>query len=436
MTVWEPILSGGPAEQAFDAAEAIAADIAYPMVNTWKLFGEREAPHSLGFGGAGIALFFWYFSNVFQNSEHARTAFHFLSDALVAANQEWMAPGLIRGISGVYWACEHINRHLGFVRLETKNEDQNFKFANWCEKASTAAALTDGIGGLCLYAAEGMPDKAAESLMHIVAASIERMSELVPPGIAWKASEQAEVDIQSVVPGFRLNRKAFPLNVGYGLAGIVGSLLSSYSNGVAQERTKQLVENAISCLLSQKRPPGPWQLFPAGIGIDLPAMPSGWYVGDLGIAIVLFNASRVLGRDDWRATALEIAQSEAEKRERYARINSEDYTLSTGAAGHAHLFNRLFHATGEELFADAARFWYGQALACRRPGTGTGGFLFHGLDFQGFLSGASGLGLALLGAISSVAPGWDRALVSSHSYAVDHRSERSHPTSNSISELK
>src|SRR5260370_14041791 len=104
-----------------------------------------------------------------------------------------------------------------------------------------------------------MPDKAAESLMHIVAASIERMSELVPPGIAWKASEQAEVDIQSVVPGFRLNRKAFPLNVGYGLAGIVGSLLSSYSHCVAQERTKQLVANAISYLLSPKQPPGPWQ---------------------------------------------------------------------------------------------------------------------------------------------------------------------------------
>ncbi len=80
--------------------------------------------------------------------------------------------------------------------------------------------------------------------------------------------------------------------------------------------------------------------------------------------------------------------------------------LRQGAAGIAHLCNRLFQATGEEPFADAARTGFGRVLETRRRDEGIGGFKAD----PGFLNGAAGLGLALLAAISSQEPAWDRLL--------------------------
>jgi lantibiotic modifying enzyme len=80
--------------------------------------------------------------------------------------------------------------------------------------------------------------------------------------------------------------------------------------------------------------------------------------------------------------------------------------LRQGAAGIAHLCNRLFQATGEEPFANAARAGFGRVLETRRRDEGIGGFKVD----PGFLNGAAGIGLALLAAISSHEPAWDRLL--------------------------
>jgi hypothetical protein len=98
-----------------------------------------------------------------------------------------------------------------------------------------------------------------------------------------------------------------------------------------------------------------------------------------------------------------------------------DPGLRQGAAGIAHLCNRLFQATGEESFAHAARAGFSRVLETRRPSQGIGGFKVQLLDRRqrpvwtddpGFLNGAAGIGLALLAAISSVEPAWDRLLPS------------------------
>jgi hypothetical protein len=81
----------------------------------------------------------------------------------------------------------------------------------------------------------------------------------------------------------------------------------------------------------------------------------------------------------------------------------------------------MYHTTGEERLAEAARFWFQRTLELRQPGEGVGGFRSWGTigegidnlgwrDEPGFLEGAAGVGLALLGAISDVEPAWDRVL--------------------------
>ncbi|MFY9825330.1 MAG: lanthionine synthetase LanC family protein, partial [Thermoanaerobaculia bacterium] len=121
----------------------------------------------------------------------------------------------------------------------------------------------------------------------------------------------------------------------------------------------------------------------------------------------------------WERVALEVALSAAERPEPGTGIR--DAGLCHGAGGLGHLFNRMYHFTGEKRLADAARFWFQRTLGYRQQGQGVGGFRSWGVigdepdvlgwrDDAGFLEGTAGIGLALLGAVSDVEPAWDRVL--------------------------
>jgi hypothetical protein len=97
-----------------------------------------------------------------------------------------------------------------------------------------------------------------------------------------------------------------------------------------------------------------------------------------------------------------------------------DAGLCHGAAGLAHLFNRLYQATQETWLAEAARFWFDQTLTLRRPGHGLGGYTAWHLAPHGkmdwvtdasFLTGAAGVALTLLAGVSSAEPAWDHVLL-------------------------
>ncbi len=126
----------------------------------------------------------------------------------------------------------------------------------------------------------------------------------------------------------------------------------------------------------------------------------------------------VAGEEPWDGEALDLAWRACGQGPSEAEL--EDAGLLQGVAGRAHLLNRLFQATGEEPFADTARAGLGRLLAMRRPGEGIGGFQARvsgpdgrpvWADDPGLLDGSAGIGLALLAAVSSVEPAWDRLLL-------------------------
>jgi hypothetical protein len=79
-----------------------------------------------------------------------------------------------------------------------------------------------------------------------------------------------------------------------------------------------------------------------------------------------------VGEAGWERAALAIARRAAGWP---ADKSVFDVGLCHGAAGVGHLFNRLFQATGEDCFAEAARFWLERTLALRQPGRGIAGYL-------------------------------------------------------------
>jgi hypothetical protein len=154
--------------------------------------------------------------------------------------------------------------------------------------------------------------------------------------------------------------------------------------------------------------------------VEPPPSRLAWCYGDLGIALALLVASRGAGDPAWEAEALRIARAAAARDPSQSKVR--DAGICHGAAGAGHLFNRLYQASGEEQFAEAARYWFLEAFALRRPGTGVAGYSCIGRNDgrgarwaadPGFLAGSTGIALALLAAASPVPPEWDRLLLAS-----------------------
>ncbi|HEX5715051.1 MAG TPA: lanthionine synthetase C family protein, partial [Thermoanaerobaculia bacterium] len=221
------------------------------------------------------------------------------------------------------------------------------------------------------------------------------------------------------------NRKQTPLGyynlgVAHGVPGVIALLADACRLGIRQHRARPLLEGAVRWLVPQHLGERRGACYPSWVEPGIEPQPSriAWCYGDPGIAATLLYAARALGMEEWESTALAIATHAARAVPEDTGIR--DAGLCHGAFGLAHIYNRIHQAAGGELFADAARQWYRLGLEMRRAEGGIAGFQswLPGPDMQlgwaadpGFLTGAAGIGLALLAAVTSIEPEWDRLLL-------------------------
>jgi hypothetical protein len=133
----------------------------------------------------------------------------------------------------------------------------------------------------------------------------------------------------------------------------------------------------------------------------VPVFRDGWCYGDPGVAAALFLAGRSTGNAAWEQEAITLAAGAAARRPLESGVVSAD--LCHGAAGLGHLYNRLWQASGDERLREGAAFWIGDAVRRLEAGEAT--------EDLGFLQGTGGVALALLSAVTSTAPEWDRVLL-------------------------
>jgi hypothetical protein len=249
-----------------------------------------------------------------------------------------------------------------------------------------------------------------------------------PQGIAWwTRPEWLPAETREEFPSGYHN-----LGIAHGQPGVIsflGAVLAAdaadaagtaNAANTAGPEIRSLLCGAVSWLSANKLPPGERSVFPARIDPLSAPGPTrlSWCYGDLGIATALLAAARRTGDDAWEEEALDLARAAAARTTELAE--TKDACLCHGSIGIAHLFNRMFQATGEPALNAAARFWLERTFATRRTGEGIAGFPYWGLGAHaelgwqadpGFLNGAAGIGLGLLAAVSPVEPAWDRALL-------------------------
>jgi len=204
-----------------------------------------------------------------------------------------------------------------------------------------------------------------------------------------------------------------------GIAGLLARICQSVA---ASEGAQTLLTDTVRWILGQQRPNGSYPSWLVD-GVDEPSGSNvAWCYGELGVAAVLLAAARALHDRAVEGRAIETALICAR---RQTLTGTRDAGLCHGAAGNAHIFNRLFQATNDRELRDAAVFWYQSALNMRlgaqvgvggyRTWQGTPGetleFIWNEED-QTFLTGGTGIALTFLAATAPVKPEWDIVLLS------------------------
>jgi hypothetical protein len=436
---WLPILTedDGPAGAASveRAIDELAAALAPVEENPSA--SETARSQALADGPAGQALFFHYLDRARPGQGHDESALAHLETAIAATAETMSAPGLYGGFSGVAWVLEHLTGRL----LEPPapgEEDPGEEVATaltaylghtpWLDDYD----LISGLVGFGVWAVERAPRsggaEAAESVVRRLGELAER-GDGGGGGVTWRTAPERMMASEAA----NHPQGNYNLGVAHGVPGVIGILGEMVAaglpaGGAAGEGTaRELLAGAVEWLLGQRLPAGSRSCFSYSVAPGVEPVPArhAWCYGDPGVSLALLSAARAAGEPEWERQAVAVARAAAARDPDAGGV--VDGGLCHGAAGLAHLYNRLFQATGDPSFRAAALAWIERLMAQRRPGQGIAGWQawrpigeitgpdpeLGWVDDRGFLTGAAGIGLVLLGALSPVEPAWDRLLLAS-----------------------
>ena len=411
---WHPFLEGAAARKARTTVEQIALALADDA--------DRMRDPSLSAGASGRAVFFAYLAREWPTMGYDDLAQRYLKravDELTARVR--LPPSLYGGVTGVAWVVGHLRT------LSPKSEpadpggwiDELLRVVLRRSPWSGTCDLVSGLAGLGLYALERLPRKAASDCLACVVDRLAEDSVVIGGGIAWRSRPEHLSRTQRD----RHPEGRYDLGVAHGVPSVIAILAAAVAADVRRDKAQRLYEGAVTWLLAQRKPAPTEVAFGHFAQETLTTAPprSAWCYGDPGVATTLLAAARMAGDHALEEQVLEIARRSTTRS--IERCGVRDASLCHGAAGLGHLYNRLWFATREEIFAEAARGWFDRVLKMREPGLGIAGYrswqrggdsgVARFTDDPSLLNGAAGIGLALLAATSSVEPGWDRLLLAS-----------------------
>jgi hypothetical protein len=325
---------------------------------------------------------------------------------------------LYSGLTGVAWVAAHLRERFSGLDIGSSLDEIDEVLLEHLDRSPWPDSydLIDGLVGFGVYALERVPQAAtAVACLERVIDHLAETAERRPEGIAWvSCSEWLPPDLREKEPA-----RSYNLGLAHGIPGVIALLGRACAAGVAVEKSRPLLEGAARWLMVRRAMVGT-DGFPYRIEPGLPCVSArlAWCYGDPGVATALLGAARCAGEPAWERAARSVARRAAERPPDEAEV--VDAGLCHGAAGLGHLFNRMFQATGEPRLREAARFWFQRTLEMCQPDRGIAGFAAwnpgpeRSLGWTadpGLLTGAAGIALALLAAVTPIEPAWDRVLL-------------------------
>ncbi|HUQ79659.1 MAG TPA: lanthionine synthetase C family protein [Gemmatimonadaceae bacterium] len=410
---WKPLLDGTQRDAALAAVREIGTALTDPppcsILEPLSENGLRIANASLSVGRAGTALGFGYLSVTHEHDPaYAAAARRLIAESAQSIAGAVAGPTLYGGFIGIGWVLAKLRAWNVVAVGESSFASVDKALLTYVDREDWphAVELIYGLAGCLVYALARLPNPDAMRVIELGLRAIEASAEENGDGITWfvPASHLRSATLLRAPEG------CYNLGVSHGNPGIISVLAELHRLGIDAPRTKRLLEGSVAWLLAQEVGDG-WFPSLTGPGVVPKLARVSWCYGSPGIPIALLRAARALDRDDWHATALRLATVAANVP--FERSGVIDPPFCHGAAGLMHQFNRLYQDTGVELFADAARRWFGHTMSYRVEGEGVAGFSSRSMPEAeqypepGMLFGAAGIASVFAAAVSDVEPSWD-----------------------------
>lgn len=419
---WRPILSPHQAVVAREIANEVVKATSSSVARAHQRHGRVDV--CLASGATGIALLHHYFAANWASEDGSLSDTVGLLDlALQELSTSAPAPWLYAGYSGFAWAIAHLQA-LGPTAPDEIHDlnlddfdaliEAELDISPWMHDYD----LIQGLVGLGVYGLERARCGRGEAILTRCIDRLYEIADSQANGIAWyHPVSMLTEDVRSAYP-----RGWYNVGIAHGVAGVVAFLARTVRVGANQNRSRELLLQATRWLAAEVREDENGYWVPTYIDPDpIKNSPhkarTAWCYGSPGVAVALLDAASVLDDSSLRTLALRLAMSSADRTIEYTGVR--DASLCHGSSGLAHCFARLYHATQESRFKDAALRWFASTMQMRVNGEGFCGFRYLTLPNHtpvwkaesGFLEGAAGIALVLLGLSSTRAPEWDRVLL-------------------------
>lgn len=322
-----------------------------------------------------------------------------LASALTAFEFNDGNTALFGGVTRFGWTMAHLAEGDGADRLCESLDAKLIGLLSgvWSESYDLISGLV-GIGVYALERGAGGRALAVRVLEHLAALAQQRRG-----GFAWHTDSRFLPAWQRAVAP----RGYWNLGIAHGSAGVVALCARYVVEGVETKLALEVLRGAMAHLLAAGPHYASWDVD----GHDVqPSTRLAWCYNDLGIAASLLRAALV--DSQWLLSAVALARDCALRSFEAAKV--ENAALCHGAAGVAHIFNRMFQATGDGVLGAAAERWVDFTISSlhqpspfeRSPSRGASSGINSSL-----LTGATGVALLLHSTVSEAEPLWDRLLL-------------------------
>jgi len=410
---WRPLLDGDLAEQA----RSTVLDIAEAL---------RGATEPWPWDPCGLALLFGYLALAEPGPAWSSISRDLLDRAVAHTVARASLHG---GFVGIAWAVEHLEgRSAGAT--DDPNESLDALLRKFLRMTPWPGDfdLIAGLAGLGIYGLERARRPIGREILSLVIDRLAEEAEAREGGLTWLSKPAL------MIPKTRAEHPLGYYNCGvaHGVPAVALVLAGACRAQVNAKRARPMLGGAMHWLLSSRldaTSPSAFPYFVSPDGVRDASARSAWCYGDPGVAAAMLAIARAVGEGTWEREALAVARRASARPMDDCGVM--DAGICHGAAGLALLYNRMWQASGDEALRGAAIRWYARTLELRRTGVGVAGYqAYHpepGCDSRWeddvtFLTGAAGIALSLLAAISTVEPAWDVLLAASLPSA--HRGQR------------
>lgn len=194
------------------------------------------------------------------------------------------------------------------------------------------------------------------------------------------------------------------LSLAHGIVSILKFCLQCYKQKVCMNEARSLGERIIAYLINMQNLNKEKCYFPNFV-LDHQRNNQesrlAWCYGDLSTAFVLYQSALTFDDKDLEKFALEVFNHTMSRTEEHQTF-VKDAGICHGSSGIAHIYNKMWHATGEVKFMQACDYWMDRTLKYSVNNDTVSGFKMYDAQSrqyqtcQGLIEGTSGIGLVLL----------------------------------------